>query len=110
MTRALWLLALLSAFFVVAVRCLGGFVASSPADSVHGAQACVSADDDDEQADTLDESDDSGFGRLRALPVSAVARAVTFADTKGKSLGCGAMTTERALASHRASLDRPPRA
>ncbi|MEP7052952.1 MAG: hypothetical protein ABJB12_21480 [Pseudomonadota bacterium] len=113
MARALSLLALLSAFFVVAVRCLGGPAASSAnAPALHSAAACPSSGDDDDQAATADLDDDSddGVDPLPALAASAPVRLVTFMDTKGRRLGRGAAVAERPLPSHAASLERPPRA
>ncbi|MEO7033861.1 MAG: hypothetical protein ABI548_08260 [Polyangiaceae bacterium] len=113
MARALWFLALLSAFFVVAVRCLSGAPASAPcAIATDSAEARSSSPDEDEplaSADLDDDSDDSA-DPLPALAAPPATRLVTFTDTQGTGLECGALVALRALPSHAASLDRPPRA
>jgi len=106
-------LALLSAFFVVAVRCLSGSVPSSAnASAVPAVEVRPSSGDDSGQAAAIDVDDDTDDSAdpLPVLAASAPSRLVTFTDTKGTRLGCGALVAQRALASHRASLERPPRA
>jgi hypothetical protein len=110
--RALWFLALFSAFFVVAVRCLSGSVPSSAsASAVPGVEVRSSSDDESAQAAAIDLDDDTDDSAdpLPALAASAPGRLVTFTDTKGTRLGCGALVAQRASSSHRASLERPPR-
>ncbi len=114
MARALWFLALLSAFFVVAVRCLSGpsSVASpastSPASAAEARPSSGNEGDQDSSADLEDDSDDS-TDPLPALAARVPVRLLAFSDTKGTGLECGALVAQRALPSHAASLERPPR-
>lgn len=111
MARALWLLTLFSAFFVVAVRCLSGFSDAPSASAPSGVEARPSAGNEggqDTPADLDDDSDD-GADPQPALAATAPARLLTFTDTQGTGLECGALAAQRALPSHAASLERPPR-
>ncbi len=108
------LFALLSALFVVAVRCLGGFPL---------AMACVSASVDAAQSslcpaseqpaddDTLapvtafDSEDDGAEPALTPQPVEV--SLLTFAEPA--AMASGVLADQRALPSHAPSLDRPPR-
>ena len=114
MVRALRLLALFSTFFVVAVRCLGGFpllvaCASSLADAA-SSQVCPAseqpADRDSLAPIALDDDSDDG-----AEPVLAPAPLELSALTYGEcaSVSCGAIDAQRRLPSHAPSLERPPR-
>ena len=115
MARALWLLALLSAFFVAAVRCLSGSVSScaSASGTSSTETRALSGDSDDEDgqaapADLDDDSDDNAEP-LPALAAASPVRLLTFADQQGTGLPCGALAAERPLPSHAPSLERPPR-
>ena len=115
MARALWFLALLSAFFVVAVRCLSGLgsaeLPAAGASASSAAEARPSSGnegDQDSSADLEDDSDDS-TDPLPALAARVPVRLLAFSDTKGTGLDCGALVAQRALPSHAASLERPPR-
>ena len=113
MARALWFLALLSAFFVVAVRCLSGLpsatLTSSAASGTEARPSSGNEGDQDSSADLEDDSDDNA-DPLPALAARGAARLFVFTDTTGTGLECGALVAQRALPSHAASLERPPRA
>ena len=114
MIRVLRLFALLSAFFVVAVRCLGGFpLALVSVDAVvqsDGSEACPPTDPLAAQ-DSLapvafdDNSDDGAEPALTPAPLEV--RLLGHADSVG--LGCGTLAAQRALPSHAPNLERPPR-
>ncbi|MEO8901869.1 MAG: hypothetical protein ABI488_08385 [Polyangiaceae bacterium] len=107
MARALWFLALLSAFFVVAVRCLN--LAAAPASvAVSSAEARSDEDEPLSSADVDDDWDDRADS-LAAVAAPAITPLVTFTDTQGTGLESGALVSQRALPSHVASLERPPR-
>ncbi len=108
------LFALLSAFFVVAVRCLGGFplALSCVAASAEGQQAtyCPAPDqpaDDDTMAPVaaFDSEDDGAEPALAPSPVEV--SLLTFAEPTG--VRCGALADQGALPSHAPHLERPPR-
>ncbi|MET0792579.1 MAG: hypothetical protein ABW061_13745 [Polyangiaceae bacterium] len=114
MTRVFRLFALLSAFFVVAVRCLGGFPlamacvsASTEGERIAVCPAPEQPADDDSLAPVaaFDNEDDGAEPALAPPPVEL--SVLTFAEPTG--LGCGALAAQRALPSHAPSLDRPPR-
>ena len=111
--RALRLLALLTAFFVVALRGLGGLPAAltcSPVSVEADSQLCPAVPQPVE-ADSLslaavdDDSDDSADALLApaALELNLLPCGVA------RGLGCGALVAQRALPSHAPSLERPPR-
>ena len=112
-TRALRFLALFTAFFVVSVRCLGGFpavlsCASLPTSGV--TEACppseVPREDDSLAPVAIDDSDDDADPVVAASPPRI--RLLSHGDASGADRG--ALAAERALPSHAPSLDRPPRA
>lgn len=107
------LFALLSAFFVVAVRCLGGFplAVACVSASVEEQQvsACPAPDqpaDDDTMAPVaaFDSEDDGAEPALAPPPVEV--SLLTYAEPTG--IGGVVMADQRALPSHAPSLDRPP--
>ncbi len=118
-TRALRFLALLSAFFVVAVRCLGGFplalacVEAAPSSDVSTqaptSSACPEspASDDDTLAPVAldDDSDDGADALLTPAPVEVKLQFGAVCS----GLACSALAHQRALPSHAPSLERPPR-
>ena len=113
--RALRFFALLSALFVVAVRCLGGFpLALVCVDAVvqgEGARACPAPDQPAEQ-DSLapvalaDDADDGAEPAVTPAPVEI--RLLGYAGSAG--IGCGTLVAQCALPSHAPNLERPPRA
>lgn len=113
MTRALRFLALITALFVVSVRCLGGFPLVVECGSLVAAGAlelCPASDEPREQ-DTLapvamDDSDDGCDALI--TPSTPRVRLLSYGEPSGAE--CGALASERALASHARGLERPPRA
>ncbi len=114
--RALYVFALLSAFLVVAVRCLSGFPSgiSGVTAGFNGSRtvtACPSsgAPQDSEAlacADSDDDADDATDALIATLPVHLV----PLASGNFEGVGCGVAVAERALPSHAQGLERPPRA
>jgi hypothetical protein len=115
MVRAFQVLAVLSAFFVVAVRCLGAFplpvanagsqLASSSVEARSSSGAPV-----DQGSMAISEADDDADDGAEALIAPAAVRLVALAPATASGLDGGARAHERALPSHAPSLDRPPRA
>jgi len=111
-TRALRFLALITALFVVTVRCLSGFplAATCVAALAAGAtEACPASDQPGEQ-DTLapvalDDLDDDVDPVVAPSPLRI--RLLTEREPTGAD--CGALVAARALPSHAPSLERPPR-
>ena len=108
------LFALLSALFVVAVRCLGGFpltVACVAASVAATESALCPASDPQADDDTLapvaafDGEDDGAEPALTPSPVEV--SLLTFAEPIG--IAGSVLVAQRALPSHAPSLDRPPR-
>ena len=119
MIRVLRLFALLSALFVVAVRCLGGFplalVGVDAAVRSDGSEVCPPSeplparDSLAPSAFDVDSDDDSDDGAEPALTQAPVdVRLLGYAEFV--ALGCGTLTAQRALPSHAPNLERPPRA
>ena len=113
-TRVFRFFALLSAFFVVAVRCLGGFplTVACVSASVEVAESgvCPPSDhpaDDDTLAPVpaFDSEDDGAEPALTPAPVEV--SLLTFAEPSGEA--GGVLAEQRALPSHAPSLERPPR-
>lgn len=119
MARALWFIAMLSAFFVVAMRLAGLPLAVACAAAelpTANTDACVDSrgshdTDDDAPPLNLDDSDDDeaahGSAPLMTPPSPQVDVPVREASA---GLGSGALAEQLALASHVRDLDRPPRA
>lgn len=113
MTRALRFLALITALFVVSVRCLSGFpltVACAALPGFGAAQLCPLSDEPREE-DTLapvvmDDSDDGADGVI--TPAQPRIRLLSYGGSSGAE--CGAWAADLALASHARDLERPPRA
>jgi hypothetical protein len=116
--RVFRLLALLSAFFVVAVRCVGGFpvvMVCVPAVALSSEQAPSSVcppSDQPASEDTLapvDVADGEDDGAEALLTPSALELALPpFAEPSAAARG--ALAAQRPLPSHAPSLERPPRA
>jgi len=113
--RALRFFALLSALFVVAVRCLGGFpLALACVDAVvqgDGTQARPASDQPAEQ-DSLAPvafADDADDGAEPAVTPAAV-NIRMFGEAESEGMACGTLVAQRALPSHAPNLERPPRA
>jgi hypothetical protein len=112
------LFALLSAFFVVAVRCLGGFpvvMACAPAGAASSEQApsaLCPPSEQPESEDTLapvDAADGEDEGAEAALtPASVELNVLFFAQPSDPRRGF--VAAQRPLPSHAPSLERPPRA
>ncbi len=115
MTRALQLLALLSAVFVVALRFYSVFpaaTASAPDGlSVSGASEVHPGPAEPLPQDSLaaDWDDDSEDG-ADALIAPARVQLVALEDGNATGLDSRALVEQRARSSHAQSLDRPPRA
>ena len=115
MIRALRFFALLTAFFVVAVRCLGGVPLVLACGSVlpesPAAEFCPATDqpvsDDTLAPVALDDDSDDGADALLA-PAPLELSVLTYGIDAG--IGRGALAPQRALPSHALGLDRPPRA
>ncbi len=113
MTRALRILALFTAVFVVSVRFLGAFpvAAECVALAAGGATEVCPASDEPREEDTLapvamEDSDDGSDALIAPSPLRV--RLLTAGEPTGNK--CGVLAADRALASHAPSLDRPPRA
>jgi hypothetical protein len=112
-TRALRFLALFTAFFVVTVRCLSSFplleACAVLPDS--GMLECSPASEQPREQDALapvaiDDSDDGSDAVIASSPPRV--RLLTYGAPAGSERG--PWVSERALASHAPSLERPPRA
>lgn len=113
MTRALRLLALITALFVVSVRCLSGFpltVACAALPNFGADQLCPLSDEPREEETlapvVMDDSDDDADGVI--TPAQPRIRLLSHGDSSGAD--CGALATALALSSHARDLERPPRA
>ena len=117
MTRVFRLFALLAAFFVVAVRCLGGFplamacVSASTDTAVDAPVTGVCPADEAPPDDTMApvaafDSEDDGAEPALAPPAVEISL-LTFAEPV--DAGAAAAAYQRALPSHAQSLERPPR-
>jgi|GEM_PF-1355547 len=111
-TRALRFFALFSAFFVVTVRCLGGFplvAACAALPGVGVAEICPASDqprgDDTLAPVAIDDAEDGSDAVL--APTEPRIRVLTHGKLAGPE--CGALAGSRALPSHAPILDRPPR-
>jgi len=111
--RALRLLALFTALFVVSLRCSSGFPLTAVCSSLSefGASQFCPASEEPHEQDTLaavfsDDSDD-GADALIAPTAPRIQLLTHGAATRGDR---GALAAERALPSHAPSLERPPRA
>ena len=113
MTRALRLFALLTAFFVVSVRCLSGFpltVACAALPDFGADQLCPLSDEPREEdilAPVVMDDADDGADALIAPPPPRI-RVLKHGHAAGAERG--ALAADRALSSHARSLERPPRA
>ena len=113
MTRALRLFALLTAFFVVSVRCLSGFpltVACAALPDFGADQLCPLSDEPREE-DTLapivtDDADDGADALITPPPP----RIRVLKHGRASGADRGALAADRALSSHARGLERPPRA
>jgi hypothetical protein len=115
MVRAFQVLAVLSAFFVVAVRCLGAFPllvanADSPLTGRSVEARSSSGVPVDPGSMAISEADDDADDGAEAFIAPAAVRLVALAPAAAAGLVGGARAHERALPSHAPSLDRPPRA
>lgn len=114
MARLFWLLALCTAFFVVAMRLAGlPLAVASACDAVAGARDLCesgsnSSDQDDGAFAPVDSDDDAEHGSapLMTLPRS---RVEALASAVPAGLPAGALSEQRARPSHARGLERPPR-
>jgi hypothetical protein len=112
-TRVLRFLALLTALFVVSVRCLSSFplaavCAAAGPDSA--AERFCPLTDEPREDDTLapvsmDDSDDAADAAIAPAPP----RIRLLTHGAASAADCGALAAELALSSHARGLDRPPR-
>ena len=115
-TRVLWLLALLTAFLVVAARLAGlplavAFAAEDPPDFAVQ-QLCQDERDegvgDGASTPPVEVDDDQEQGSAPLMHLASVALKLP-PDGESRGLLAGALVDQRALPSHAQSLDRPPR-
>ena len=112
MSRALWLLVLMSAFLVAGARCLSALLSldvGTPAAALSATQGTSSSSHDDDFATSVaddDDSDDSADALL--APESAAPEVAVAAEQELQKLSFTGQ--DLALSSHTRSLDRPPRA
>jgi len=111
-TGALRFLALFAALFVVSVRCLSGFPSAVVCTALPalGASELCPASDEPREHDSLapvavDDSDDANDPLITPSPLRV--RLLTDAEPSGAERGV--LASDRALASHAPSLERPPR-
>ena len=115
MSRALRYLVLLSALFVVAVRCLSGFPLARACVEVLpeavSVELCptsdVPASEDTLAPVALDDDSDDGAD---PLVTPALLHLVVLGHGEVSGTGRGILVAQRALPSHAPNLERPPRA
>ena len=111
MARVLWLLALVTAFLVVAVRLAGlPLAVACAADDLRDAAGEGKGDHfDDEALSPVEvDDDDAEHGSAPFMPAASVALELLPNSDPGR-LGCSAWAEPQPLPSHAPTLERPPR-
>ena len=110
MARVLWLLALVTAFLVVAVRLAGlPLAVASAADDLRGAAGEGKGEPfDDDALSPVEVDDDAEHGSAPFMPAASVALELPPNGDPGR-VGCSAWVEQQPLPSHAPTLERPPR-